>query len=302
MGLAALRKILPPQPFDPAQLRGKVLAVDADNLVWSFVTAMAAMGTLPRDKAGRSNAHLIGLLGRLRLYAGWGARTIWVFDGEQPAMKEATLRGRAERIEAAREAGNVLGGTAVTEEDLAECRDLLALLGVPHLVAPGEAEAQAAHLVAAGAAWAAVTQDWDIALFGAPRALRNLTGSDKRPPELLDLAAALATAGLSREELVACAILIGTDYNDGVTGVGPVKAVRLVKQHKTLDAALAALGVAFPQAQEVRDIFFEHIVDKKFRPKFAPPDAKRAVAMLTARGISEEQARSAIEALHLLHS
>lgn len=302
MGLAALRKILPPEPFDVARLRGKVLAVDADNLVWSFVTAMAAVGSLPQGPDGRSNAHLLGLAGRLRRYAGWGARSVWVFDGAQPALKEATLAARATRIEAARAAGDVLGGTAVVEEDLAECRDLLGLLGVPHLVAPGEAEAQCAHLVASGQAWAAVTQDWDIALFGAPRALRNLTGSEQRAPELLDLAKALAAAGLTRAELVEAAILIGTDYNEGVRGVGPVKAVRLVRLHGTAEAALAALGVAMPEAAEVRRVLLEHVVDARFRPRFAAPKASAAVAMLAARGIGEEPARALVDAVAALHA
>lgn len=301
MGLSALRKILAPEPFDLAQLRGRVLAVDADNLIWSFVTAMAATGNVAADKQGRPNAHLIGLAGRLRLFAGWGARSVWVFDGAQPALKEATLLARAERIEAAREVGNVLGGTTVTEEDLAECRALLGLLGVPYLEAPGESEAQCAHFVAAGDAWAAVTQDWDIALFGAPRALRNLTGSMTRLPELLDLPVALAAAGLSREELVDAAILIGTDYNEGIPGVGPVKAVRLVKKHGTLDGALAALGVAMPEAQAVRRIFFEHPVDKASRPRFAPPDAPRALAMLAARGFADDSARRIVEDVERLH-
>lgn len=302
MGLSALRKLLPPQPFEVTQLRGRVLAIDADNLIWSFVTAMAAMGNAPQDAKGRPNAHLIGLAGRLRLFASWGARSVWVFDGDQPALKEATLQGRADRIEAARAAGNVLGGTAVTEEDLAECRDLLEALGTPFIEAPGEAEAQCAHMVASGQAWAAVTQDWDIALFGAPRALRNLTGSATRTPELLDLPSALAAAGLTRTELVEAAILIGTDYNEGVAGVGPVKAVRLVKKHRTVEAALAALGATMPEAPAVRSIFFEHPVDKAFRPRFAAPDAPRALAMLAARGVAEDQASRLVEGLAQPHA
>jgi flap endonuclease-1 len=294
VGLAALRKILPPQPFDPAQLRGKVLAVDADNLVWSFVTAMAASGSLP------PNAHLIGLANRLRLYAGWGARSVWCFDGEQPGLKAATLRGRAERIAAAKRAGDALRGAEVTERDLEACRELLAALGVPHLVAPGEAEAQCAHLVASGKAWAAVTQDWDIALFGAPRALRNLTGGATRQPELLDLEAALRAAGLTREQLVDAAILIGTDYNEGVAGVGPVRAVGLVRKHGSAEAALAALGKAMPEAAEVRRIFLDHDVDRRFRPRFGPPDAARAARVLEARGMGGDAARRLAEDLRPL--
>lgn len=302
MGISALRKILAPAPFDPAALRGKVVAVDADNLVWSFATALGATGDFPRAPDGRPMAHLYGLVGRLRLYAQWGVRSAWVFDGAQPDLKAGTLAGRAERIEAARAAGNVQASIEVTGEDLAECRALLDALGVPNLVAPGESDAQCAHLAQGGEAWAAVTQDWDIALFGAPRALRNLTGSKTRTPEMLDLAASLAAAGLTREELVDAAILIGTDYNEGVAGVGPVKAVKLVKKHGTLAGALDALGVAMPHAETVRALFLAHPVDAAFRPRFAPPDAPRALALLAERGVSEDRGRKLVDDLARLHA
>jgi flap endonuclease-1 len=297
LGIAALRKILPPAPFDLAQLKGKTVAVDADNLVWSFVTALAATTDFPRALDGRPVTHLHGLLGRLTLYARWGARSVWVFDGAQPDLKEATLIGRAERIEAARAAGDAQASASVDEDDLQECRRLLEVLGIPYVDSPGEADAQCAHLVQADQAWAAVTQDWDIALFGAPRALRNLTQSQTRTPEILDLAAALDAAGLTREQLVDVAILMGTDYNEGVPGVGPVKAVTLVKRHKTLEGALAKLGIEVPEAEEVRGLYFQHPVDKRFRPKFAKPDEAKLMRLLESRGIPEKKGRDLLAAL-----
>jgi flap endonuclease-1 len=298
VGIAALRKILPPAPLDLAALRGKDAAVDADNLVWSFVTAMAGTGQLPAAPDGRSNAHLLGLLSRLQLYAKWGLRTCWVFDGAQPQLKEATLIARAERIEAARAAGdNYQAGVGVDEDDLGECKRLLSALGVPWIDAPGESDAQCAHLVQAAHAWGAVTQDWDIALFGAPRALRNLTTSATRTPELLDLDAALAAAGLTRRQLVDAAILIGTDYNEGVPGVGPVKAVTLVKRHQDLKGALKALGVAIPHADEVQALYFDHPVDKAWTPKWGKPKEKAVLALLAQRGVPEKRGTDLLAAL-----
>jgi flap endonuclease-1 len=292
LGIAALRKILPPAPFDVAELQGKTVAVDADNLIWSFVTALAGAGQLPAGPDGRSNAHLLGLVSRLLRYAKWGAKSVWVFDGVQPDLKEATLIERGHRIEAARVAGdNYQATVAVEEDDLEECRELLTALGLPWILAPGESDAQCAHLVQDGHAWAAVTQDWDIALFGAPRALRNLTSSTTRTPEILDLATVLGTAGLTREQLVDAAILIGTDYNEGVAGVGPVKAVKLVKQgHRPEDSGIA-------NADAVRALYFDHPVDKRFAPKFGKADARATLDLLAARGIAEKRV---LELLDLL--
>lgn len=298
MGLAALKKLLPTQPFDPVQLRGKTLAVDADNLIWSFATALAATADFPTAPDGRTVTHLYGLLGRLTQYAKWGARSVWVFDGEQPDLKAATLAGRTERIEAARQAGsNPQAMVMVTEEDLAECRDLLDLVGIPWIKAPGESDAQCAHLVTHGTAWAAVTQDWDIALFGAARALRNLTLSKTRPPELLELEAALATAGLTRAQLVDAAILVGTDYNEGVAGVGPIKAVTAVKRHGTLAKALQALQVEMPEAAKVQALFLDHPVDRKAKPAFGQPDDAGLRAFVAKRGIGAKRAEDLLKAL-----
>jgi flap endonuclease-1 len=298
VGIAAIKGLLPTQPFDPAGLRGKVLAVDADNLIWSFATALGASGDFPRAPDGRPVTHLHGLVARLAQYAKWGARSVWVFDGVQPELKEATLIGRAQRIEAARAAGNdPQAMVSVGEEELEECRRLLALLGVPFLVAPGESDAQCAHLARSGAAWAAVTQDWDIALFGAPRAIRNLTLSRTRPPQLLDLEAALAASGLTHAQLVDAAILIGTDYNEGVRSVGPVKAAALVKRHGDLHAVLQAIGAAMPDAERVRQVFLAHPVDASFAPRFGEPDEAAALAFLAERGLSPKRGHDLLAAM-----
>ncbi|MCA1819434.1 MAG: hypothetical protein ABR562_03250 [Thermoplasmatota archaeon] len=298
MGIAALKKLLPTRPFDPAELHGKTVAVDADNLIWSFATALASSGEFPTAPDGRPVTHLYGLVARLTQYAKWGARSVWVFDGVQPDLKEATLVGRAERIEAARAAGdNPQAMVMVGEEELAECRELLDLVGLPWIVAPGESDAQCAHLARSGNAWAAVTQDWDIALFGAPRTVRNLTLSKTRTPELLDLNAALAAAGLTREQLVDAAILIGTDYNEGVRGIGPVKAHSLVKRHGDLHAALAALAVKMPTADRVRGLFLDHPIDTRFTPRFGKADEAGLHRFLASRGVAAKRGDDLIAAM-----
>jgi flap endonuclease-1 len=298
LGIAALRKILPTSPFDVAQLNGKTVAVDADNLIWSFATALAATTDFPKAPDGRPVTHLYGLVSRLALYAKWGVRSVWVFDGPQPDLKEATLVARARRIEAARAAGDdPQAAVSVTVQDLEECRRMLSLLGVPWMEAPAESDAQCAHLVQAGKAWAAVTQDWDIALFGAPRALRNLTMSKTRTPELLDLEAALGAAALTREQLIHAAMLIGTDYNEGIPGIGPVKAVKLVKATGSLEGALARLGTDIPRAAQVRDLYLRHPVDKRFVPRFGQSDEAAFLRFLDERGISDKRGRDLLASM-----
>lgn len=293
MGLAALRKILEPRPLALDEVRGRAVAVDADNLLWAFVTAFAP-GEQPRAPDGRPIGHLLGLVNRLRFYADLGVRSAWVYDGEQPALKQGTLADREARIQAA-------GSVSLTPQQLAESKELLSALGVPWTVAPGESDAQCAMMARRGDAWAAVTQDYDAALHASPRTLRNLSISKTRAPEMLDLAESLARAGLTREQLVDAAILIGTDYNAGVKGVGPVKAVKLVRERGGLHGALAALGVEMPEADEVRRLFLEHPVDEAWRPAWRAPDAARVADVLAGAGLSEKRARDASDALARLH-
>jgi flap endonuclease-1 len=278
MGIASLRELLDPQRVELGHFAKKTVAVDADNLLWSFVTAFGAKGEQPMGPAGQPVGHLIGLTGRLKLYAQYNIRSAWVFDGPQPKLKEATTRERAERI-----AAN--DSIELTRAQIEDAKALLRALGIPWMVAPCESDPQCAALVKSGVAYAAVTQDYDIALHGAPRAGRNLTGSKTRRPELLDLQVSLAACGLTQAQLIDAAILIGTDYNTGVVGVGPIKAVKLMQKHGDLATALAALGQTIPLMSEVRDLFLAHPVDARWRPTWRQPNAAKAGDILDAAGL-----------------
>lgn len=291
MGLASLRKVLDPQPVELTHFAKKTVAVDADNLLWSFVTAYGSSEAgQPLAPDGRPSGHVLGLTSRLGLYAKHGMRSVWVYDGPQPKLKEATLQERFDRIA---EQGSI----ELTLQQLAESKELLTALGVPWMEAPMESDAQCAHFVRSGFAYAAVTQDYDIALHGSPRAGRNLTLSKTRRPELLDLSVSLAAAKLTREQLVDAAILIGTDYNDGFAGVGPVKAVGLVRKHGDLKAALAAIGATLDNADEVRALFLDHPVDRRAKPAWRAPDAGKVGDILESFGLSRSRADELCAAL-----
>src|SRR5204863_8798069 len=145
----------------------------------------------------------------------------------------------------------------LTREMVAEARELLRLLGIPTVQAPSEAEAQAAHMAAANAVWAAGSKDYDSLLFGAPRVVRFITLSGReflpsqgvfRPivPELIDLERFLDACRITREQLIDLSILVGTDFNDGIKGIGPKKALKLVQDYGTSermpDEIRSALG------------------------------------------------------------
>ncbi len=60
--------------------------------------------------------------------------------------------------------------------------------------------------------------------------------------QIIDREETLSALGLNGKQLVDLCILVGTDFNPGVMGIGPKKALKLIKQHGTLAGALALAG------------------------------------------------------------
>jgi DNA excision repair protein ERCC-5 len=106
---------------------------------------------------------------------------------------------------------------------------MLRLFGIPYITAPMEAEAQCAALVELGLVEGIITDDSDVFLFGGARVYKNMFNQSKTV-ECFFLADFAREIGLDREKLVQLAYLLGSDYVDGLSGVGPVVAMELLKE------------------------------------------------------------------------
>jgi flap endonuclease-1 len=302
-----LTPILEPQPIALSDLRGRVLAVDGQGELYQFLALIRLRDGSPlTDASGRVTSHLSGLFFRTtRLLAEHGPKLAFVFDGAPPIEKMAEIdrrrevkakyeRERAEAVargdlEAAYSKATMT--SRLSRDMVAEARELLRLLGLPVIQAPSEGEAQAAHMARSGRAWAAVSKDYDTLLFGAPRLLRFLTIGGKeflpskgvsRPlvPEVLDLAAELARWKITREGLIDLALLIGTDFNDGVHGIGPKKALKLVQQHGRIEDMPAEIRTAVGEVDHIRRIYLEPNVTDDYEMDFREPDVDAVVRFL----------------------
>ena len=123
---------------------------------------------------------------------------------------------------------------AVTPEMYVEVQELLTLFGIPYIIAPFEAEAQCAWLEQAGLVDAVVTDDSDVLLFGAKTVCRNIFEARKFV-ELYTADAISERLGLNRENLTLMALLLGSDYTPGVTGVGIVHAAEILSAFPGMD-------------------------------------------------------------------
>lgn len=106
---------------------------------------------------------------------------------------------------------------------------MLRLFGIPYITAPMEAEAQCAELVHLGLVEGIITDDSDVFLFGGNRVFRNMFNQSKTVECFLssDLVREL---GLDRGTLIQLAYLLGSDYTEGLAGVGPVVAMELINE------------------------------------------------------------------------
>ena len=160
----------------------------------------------------------------------------------------------------------------------------LSLLGIPTVQAPQEGEAQAAHMARRGDVWAANSRDYDAVLFGSPRMIRYLTISGQeylpskgmsRPliPELIDLQKMLAALQITLEQLVDLAILVGTDFNEGVRGVGPKTALKLIKKHYALENLPTEIIERLPQdLRKARTLFLHPEVTNDYDLRYSRVD------------------------------
>ncbi|KAL1903482.1 DNA repair protein rad2 [Sporothrix stenoceras] len=122
----------------------------------------------------------------------------------------------------------------VTQVMVSECQALLRLFGIPYITAPMEAEAQCAELVSLGLVDGIVTDDSDTFLFGGTRVYKNMFNGNKFVECYIgaDLEREMS---LSREKLIAIAQLLGSDYTDGLPGVGPVTAMEIISEFPGAD-------------------------------------------------------------------
>ena len=201
--------------------------------------------------------------------------------------------------------------TATLKDYMAEdAKRLLNLMGIPWVQAPSEGEAQAAYMVKKGDADYCASQDYDSLLYGAPRLVRNVTISGRRKlprkpvyvevkPEIVELDEVLETLGITYEQLIDIGILVGTDYNpEGVKGIGPKTALKLIKEHGSLENVLPNLKEAeFPVPPEkIREIFLKPKVTDNYKIEWKEPDVEGVVVFLCGeRDFSEDRVRKALE-------
>lgn len=201
----------------------------------------------------------------------------FVFEGKAPDLKKEELAKRSARreganaeLEAAKEAGDKEGiekfskrTIRVTREHNEDCKKLLRLMGIPVIDAPSEAEAQCAQLCKEGHVYGISTEDMDSLTLGTPKLLRHLMAPAAQKVSVLefDHDMILKELDLTNDEFIDLCILCGCDYTSKIQGIGPVRALQLIRKHKCIEKIIEELDPTkykipqdFPY-KEARELF-----------------------------------------------
>lgn len=305
-------------------LSGRVVAVDAYNTLYQFLSIIRQRdGTPLMNSRGEVTSHLSGFLYRTTNLVEAGIRPVFVFDGKPPIFKARTLEERAKvrgeaihRWQEAVAAGeedeafvHAQASSHLKEGMVEDAKALLGYMGIPVVQAPSEGEAQAARMVLEGDADYAASQDYDSLLFGAPRVVRNLTVTGKRKlprkniyidvkPEIIELEKGLAANGITREQLIDIALLVGTDYNPGIKRVGPKTALKLIKKHGSIEGALAEKEEEIENLAEIKDFFLHPEVTVDYSLAWKPPKDSDIIDFLCGKhDFSDVRVKGAVNRL-----
>ncbi len=319
-----LRGLIPKIKVDFKTLSGKTVAIDAYNALYQFLAIIRQPdGTPLTDRSGRITSHLSGLFYRTTNLVEMGVKVAYVFDGVPPALKEVEIRRRAKvkaealiKYEQAVKEGKMDQARSYAQMTsklkdymTADSKRLLTELGVPWIQAPSEGEAQAAYLTIKGDADYCGSQDYDSLLFGASALVRNVTISGRRKlprknvyvevvPEIMKLDHVLQELEVTRKQLIDVSMLVGTDFNpDGVKGIGPKTALKLIKKNGSIEEAMRELKDAeFPvEPKRIREIFLHPKVTDNYRLTWKEPNIEMVVDFLCReRDFSEDRVRKSL--------
>lgn len=319
-----ISSLLEAKEIQLVELSGRSIAIDGFNILYQFLSIIRdrMTGEPLRDSKGRITSHLSGLLYRNSNLLEGGIKPVFIFDGKPPEFKHSTIESRAERkreaekkwkeaVERGERAITYAQAAAKLTDDMVErAKMLLDYMGIPWVQAPSEGEMQCAFMCKRGDVWASGSQDFDSLLAGTPRLVRNLsiTGRRKVPkkevyvqvkPELIELEKALESLGITEEQLVILGMLVGTDYSEGVKGVGPKTALKIVKKYKTLDKVMENVDwTSDVPAEKIYNFFLNPPVIEEYEIEWKEPDAdKLKEFMVKEHDFSLERVEKVIERL-----
>lgn len=275
MGSTDLRDIVSITEVNEEDIEYSNVVVDAPNWLYKYLSTTVKWTSKDAYTSNDGNQlpNLIGGVRGLRRFYEMGLKPVFVFDGvyhekKSDEIEERRLSRENER-EKAKEAEDKVKESihesrsqVLTGEVVETTKRMFDILDIEYMEAPMSAESQAAYMVQEGFEYM-VSEDYDSILFGSPVTIRNFTSSSK-PFEKMSLENTLEYHEINREQLVDIAILCGTDYNEGVYGIGPKTALDHAKDGSVEEVVQDSDEINLEEYEEVRQIFLQPTITKDF--------------------------------------
>lgn len=307
MGNADLRDIAVIEQIDQGELAGDVVAVDAPNWLYKYMTTTARF--IDTDDytttEGKELSNLIGVPRGLRKFFEYDVTPVFVFDGSAHTLKSDEIEERREARESAAEKAESSTDKIETAryqaraqhlntEIIESTQEIFDHLDIPYMVAPQAAEAQTARMAETDMFDSAITEDYDSLLFGCPQTIRQFTSSDDTV-ERMSFPKTLSEHDITQDQLITTAILCGTDYNDGVSGIGPKTGLKLVSEHRTVEGVLRSIDGTIDNVEEIHQLFTDASTTNEWpSPDRPTPDVEATEDYLDGLGIDVSHVDTAL--------
>ena len=207
-----------------SQLKGKVIVIDISIYLYRYV----AENTLVE------NVYLL-----LSIFRHYNIRPVFIFDGVPPDEKLELLKKRkADKVKSEAEYNDLKKKLSqsntltfeekqeitssmdalkkkfvyLTKNHIQLTKQLINSYGATYIDAPGEADGLCAAFVLSGKAWACMSDDMDMFVYGCNKILRY-TSLLNHTAVLYDVNSILDTLTMTHDEFKDVCVLSGTDYN-----------------------------------------------------------------------------------------
>ena len=335
-----LQDLVRRQKIDISDLSGKIITVDAPNIImgllnFSLKNPTSENANLILDKTQRPISHLYGILYRVKFYYTKKILPIFCFDGRDSNLKRIITKDRLNdfrytqfRYTRAIESKDMnlarqisLSREYMWPNILEESRSLLGALGVPYIDSPASAESQCAELVKQNIADYSNSQDYDSLLFGCPHIIQNLSKSQSRKqqnrwvynkvePMRISLKETLTSLNINQFQLVDISFMLGTDYFSGIQGIGHKKALEFIKRYKSIEGVISSQRNYYDFSkltpgiiQQIRKIFLFPEVLSSFEPfHWSTPNTSKVMELLcTDHNLNKERVEKNVGLLSKHH-
>ncbi|KAH9385485.1 exonuclease 1 [Nematocida major] len=260
MGIAGLLPMLKNhmEYIEVSDLRGLTIGVDGYSWLYKAITVHASDVYLRPADPSVVEKYVSFCIRKCKALQAHNIQLYFVFDGEEHPMKKETNRRRRERkqeVQAKLEALLRRGKMAEAKPLMGRCLkvdeamvnhliEALKKIGVPHMIAPYEADPQLVYLEKHGHIDCIATEDSDLIVYGAKRIVFKLNEAHggefyNRERILSNCSLHIKCLLMQLKEIVS---LSGCDYTDGISKVGLITAHKLIMAHSTVEGAIQHLS------------------------------------------------------------